>query len=158
MATMEFGGEEILAATPDRVYDFLTDLDGFPAVIPELVSHERPDPSTLQCVVRPGFSFLRGTMKLRFTLDELVPPSSAVMRIDAAGIGVSMKVASRMKFEPYADAAAAGGGPATKVVWQSTVSDLKGLVATISPGLVRSAADQVLQHGWKKLREKLAQS
>jgi hypothetical protein len=32
---------------------------------------------------------------------------------------------------------------------------MKGLVATISPGLVRAAADQTVRNGWKKLHERL---
>lgn len=152
MATMQFGGEELFAAPPERVYALLTDLDGLPASIPDLASSKRLDERTLEAVVRPGFSFLRGTMKLKISLVELTPPSAATLKIDAAGIGVGMKVTSQMKLEPTAD------GAQTKLAWQADVSDLKGLVATISPGLVRAAADQVIRHGWQQMHAKLATS
>lgn len=152
MANMEFEGEETFAAPRERVYALLVDLDALPASIPDLTSSKKVDDRTLEAVVRPGFSFLRGTMKLRFTLDELTPTTHAVLKIDASGIGVSMKVASRMQLS---DATAPDGSPATKLVWKAEVSDLKGLVATVSPGLVRAAADQVVRNGWSQLHAKL---
>ena len=147
MADLRFDGEERFGAPPERVFALLTDLDRLGTSIPDRVSSERVDERTLNAVVRPGFSFLRGTMKLRVTLEELNPPTSAVMRIDSQGIGVSMQVESRMTLTP--------DGDGTKVVWQSNVTQMKGLVATISPGLVRAAAEQVVQSGWKQLHEQL---
>jgi len=149
MAAMQFSGEETFAASRERVYSLLVDLDALPESIPDLVSHKRVDERTMEAVVRPGFSFLRGTMKLRFSLDELVAPSAAVLKIDASGIGVSMKVTSRMQLSELAD------GAETKVAWAADVTDLKGLVATVSPGLVRAAADQILRNGWDQLRMRL---
>ena len=149
-ANMQFDGEEIIPAPPDRVYAVVTDLDSLPASIPDLVSSEKLDAQTLQCTVRPGFSFLRGTMKLKISLADAVPPDSVTMKIDSAGIGVSMKIASRLKLQPHV----LDGRPATKLAWQAEVTDLKGLVATVSPGLVRTAADQVVRHGWRQLHEK----
>src|SRR5690242_16525418 len=100
-ANMQFNGEEIIAAPPPRVYEVVTDLDGLPASIPDLVSSEKVDPNTLQCTVRPGFSFLRGTMKLKISLADAAPPESVTMKIDSAGIGVSMKITSKLKLEPH---------------------------------------------------------
>lgn len=150
MATLQFGGEERFAAPPEKVYALLTDLDGLGASIPDLVSAERVDERTLACTVRPGFSFLRGTMKLKITLDELTPPSQATLKIDSQGIGVAMKVVSQMTLEP--DAAG------TKLTWNAAVPEMKGLVATVSPGLVKAAADQVIRHGWKQMHERLGET
>jgi carbon monoxide dehydrogenase subunit G len=149
MANLQFEGEETFAAPRERVYSMLVDLDALPEGIPDLASSKRIDAETLEAVVRPGFSFLRGTMKLRISLHDLTPPSDATMQIDASGIGVSMKVVSHIQL---ADDPATGG---TKVVWRAEVSNLKGLVATVSPGLVRAAADQIVHNGWKRLHERL---
>ena len=61
---LEFGGTEQFAAEPEKLYALLTDLDAMAGTIPDLVSAERVELRTLKCVVRPGFSFLRGTMRL----------------------------------------------------------------------------------------------
>ena len=102
MPALQFGGEEQFAAPPEKVFALLTDLDGLGASIPDLVAAKRVDDRTLECTVRPGFSFLRGTMKLRITLDELAPPSATVMKIDSSGIGVAMKIVSRLTLTPDA--------------------------------------------------------
>jgi carbon monoxide dehydrogenase subunit G len=149
MATLQFGGEELFLAPPDKVYALLTDLDGLGASIPDLVSAQRVDERTLNCTVRPGFSFLRGTMKLKITLDELAPPTQATLRIDSQGIGVAMKVVSRMSLEP--------DGAGTKLTWSADVPEMKGLVATVSPGLVKAAAEQVIRHGWKQMHVRLGE-
>lgn len=155
MAVLQFGGEERFVAAPEKVYALLTDLDGLGASIPDLVSAQRVDERTLNCTVRPGFSFLRGTMKLKITLDELTPPpenvpSKATLRIDSQGIGVAMKVVSRMTLEP--------DGTGTKLTWSADVPEMKGLVATVSPGLVKAAAEQVIRHGWKQMHERLGEA
>ena len=80
MAGMQFGGEEVFAASQETVYAMLVDLDALAEGIPDVVSSERIDDRSLRAVVRPGFSFLRGTMKLKIELAELAPPTSALMR------------------------------------------------------------------------------
>ncbi len=76
-APLTFGGEESFAAPPERLFGLLTDLDGLADTIPDLVSSHRVDDRTLECVVRPGFSFLRGTMRVTIRLGELnLPPES----------------------------------------------------------------------------------
>jgi len=147
MPPLQFSGEETLAAPVDRVFAALTDLDALARTLPDATSIERINERTLAAVVRPGFSFLRGTLKLRIALENLVPPTTAAMRIEAQGIGVAMTVVSQMRLE--------ADGDATRAVWRAEVLQMKGLVATVSPGLVRAAADQVVRDGWKQLRERV---
>jgi carbon monoxide dehydrogenase subunit G len=149
MAPIEFGGEESFTSPPERVFNVLTDFDQITRTIPDLVSSERVDASTLKCVVRPGFSFLRGTLKLTIRLADVQPPAAAQpgnarMTVDASGIGMSMRVESQLRVEP------AGSG--SKLVWTSTVAEAKGLIASVSPALLRAAADNVIRHAWLQVR------
>lgn len=147
MENVQFGGEEHFAATPEKLFDALTDLEGIEHMIPDVVSAERRGDGSLACVVRPGFSFLRGTLKLVLRVSGLHRPSSAAMEVAAQGIGVSMHVVSQFHIlsEP--------GGSLLR--WQAELRDVRGLIATVSPGLVRAAADQVIHQAWKKLHERL---
>ncbi|MGD9720998.1 MAG: SRPBCC domain-containing protein [Pirellulales bacterium] len=147
--TIEFGGEEQFAAPPEKLYGLLTDLDGLAATIPDLVSSERVDANTLKCVVRPGFSFLRGTMKLAITLGETSPPERATMQVSAQGIGVAMDVASQLHIRPDGDGA--------RLEWSAQVTQLKGLIAAVSPALIKAAADQVIRHAWTQVRKQLGE-
>jgi carbon monoxide dehydrogenase subunit G len=147
---IEFGGEEQFASTPEKLYALLTDLDAMRHTIPDLVSAEMVDPDTMKCVVRPGFSFLRGTMRLTIALVDREPPTSATMRVAAQGIGVGMTVASRLNIEPV--------GAGSLLRWTASVEELKGLIAAVSPGLITAAADQVIKHAWNEVRKKLGEA
>jgi len=145
----QFGGEELFRAAPERLYAQLTDLEAMMRTIPDLVSSERVDDRSMRCVVRPGFSFLRGTLKLVISLDDLQPPTAASMHIAAQGIGVSMRVASKLRI-----AADAGG---SKLAWAAQVEEIKGLAAALSPALIKAAADQVIRHAWTQVRAQMGE-
>jgi 2-furoyl-CoA dehydrogenase large subunit len=146
---IEFGGEERFAASPQRLYSLLTDLDAMTGTIPDLVSSEKVDERAMKCVVRPGFSFLRGTMRLTISLGECQPPESATMSVAAHGIGVSMNVVSQLRVAPD------DGG--SRLTWTARVEELKGLISAVSPGLITAAADQVIRHAWSQVRRQLGE-
>jgi uncharacterized protein len=147
-APLIFGGEELLDTPPERVFDLLTDLDRLSATIPDLVSAEKTDARTLECVVRPGFSFLRGTLRLTISVGELNRPTSATMHVAAKGIGTQIGVESHIKL----DAEQKG----TRVHWSAQVVELKGLVATVGRTLISAAAEQVIRSAWQRIRETLS--
>ena len=126
----------------------VTDLDALAATIPDITSAERLDEQTLRCVVRPGFSFLRGTLHTTIELDDLQPPESAVMRIASQGIGATVKMESRLRISPTDD-----GG--SRLDWTAAVTELKGLVATISRPLIQAAAEKTIVQAWQRIREKV---
>ncbi len=96
MANYEpFSGTERLAATPDEVYAFVTNLDELVKIVPGLVSSERVGDSAIKCSVRPGFSFIRTTLKQTFTIIEREPGKRVVMQVDASGIGTAFTVRLR---------------------------------------------------------------
>lgn len=149
-AANEFGGEESFASPPERVYALLTDLDAMASTIPDLVSSEKVDDRTLKCVIKPGFSFLRGTMRSTIQLGECTPNERAAMNVEAAGIGVGMLIASQLDIQPE--------GSGSRLIWRATIEQRKGLLAAVSPSLIRGAADQVIRHTWNAVRLKLGEA
>lgn len=147
---LEFSGEELFAAPPEALFAAMTDVRLIAQCIPDLTSSNVIDGQTLECVVRPGFSFLRGTLKVRIRIEDLQPPNHATSRVESSGIGQSLKLVSRMAIAP------AEGG--SKLVWQAEVTERKGLVAAISPALIRGAADQVIRQSWSKIRAQLGEA
>lgn len=145
---LQFGGAEHFDAEPARVFAAAIDLDAVPGNIPDLVSHERVDEHTLRAVVKPGVAFLRGTLKMEIQLVDLHPPESGTMMLLVQGIGTTIRVESKMKIS------AEGNG--SRLDWQATVTEMKGLIATVSPGLVKATAEQTITQGWVRLRERLA--
>jgi carbon monoxide dehydrogenase subunit G len=145
---LTFGGNETFSAPPEQVFAALTDLDRLPSLIPDLVSAEKVDDRTLNCVVRPGFSFLRGTLRMTIAIVDLVPPKSASMKVSASGIGAQIEIASSLDIAPK--------DSGSTLTWSATVTELKGLVATISRPLISAAADQVIRKAWQRLQAELA--
>lgn len=143
-----FTGTELMHADVERVFATLTDLGGIAPLLPGLVSHEVIDARTMKAVVRPGFSFVRTTMKLTFALGETQPPAHAAMNIMAAGIGAGMEIEANVQLAP----AEAG---ATRVDWQARVKRLSGLLTHVGPSLIQGAANQVIADGWTAVRRKI---
>lgn len=149
-ALTEFGGVERFQAAPERLFEVLTDLDTLSRSVPDLVSAEVVDDRTLNCVVKPGFSFLRGTLKLTISLARVEPPEAAEMQIAVRGIGAAMQISSEMSVSP--DEAG------SKLEWRGRIDSVSGLLGAIPNGLVKAAADQTIRHGWERVREKLGEA
>lgn len=148
-ALTEFGGVELFQAPPARLFEVLTDLDTLAACVPDLVSAEAAGDRTLNCVVKPGFSFLRGTLKLTIALTRVEAPTAAEMSISVRGIGAAMQVKSEMTVSPE--------GSGSRLDWRAGIESVSGLLGAVPHGLVRGAADQTIRHGWQRVREKLGE-
>lgn len=146
----EFGGEEHFTASADRVYALLTNLDAMAGTIPDLVSSEKVDDLTMKCVIKPGFSFLRGTMRTTISLSECQSPERATMNVDAQGIGVGMGIVSQLRVVPE--------GTGSRLEWNARIEHVKGLISAVSPSLIKAAADQVIRHAWSSVRKELGEA
>ncbi|MBM4107317.1 MAG: hypothetical protein FJ255_00625 [Phycisphaerae bacterium] len=144
-SSIELSGSEVFDAPPETVFDTVTDLDKVKSLIPDLVSAEKDADGSLRCVVKPGFSFVRGTLKTTLRVAESNRPSLAVIRVTSAGIGMGMELESRLSISPEP-------GGKTRMDWKGSVLERKGLIAAVSPGLIRGAAEKTVKDGWDKLR------
>lgn len=142
---MSFGGEELFKAPPEKIYALVTEPTSLVKTIPDLASHEILPDGTLKCVVTPGFSFVRGRMDVTMQIVDRDPPKAASMRATSSGIGMQFTVESKLNISPH------DGG--TKLVWEAKVVEMKGLVATLSGGLIHAAAEHVIKQTWTGLRE-----
>ena len=144
-----FSGEELFNATPKKAFAVLTDLEALPSAMPGVASSQRLDERTLKATVRPGFSFVGGQIRLTLHLVEASAPASAVMRVEAQGIGMSMQVESRLVLSPLDD------GRRTRLAWVARVSEIKGLITAVPAGLIRAAAEKTISDGWNRLRARI---
>lgn len=147
--TDRFSGEETFAATPEKLFTTLTDLKALAGSMPDVQSSEVVDDRTVRAVVRPGFSFLRGTMKVTVTLTDSEAPRRAVMRTSASGIGVGMEIEAKMTIEPHE------GGKASRLLWEAAVLERKGLMSAVPSSLIQAAAEKTIRDGWTSLRKRV---
>jgi carbon monoxide dehydrogenase subunit G len=151
MATQleSFAGQEQFAAPSSRIFAIMTDPDSLAKAVPNMESCERVDDKTLRGSVRPGFSFLRASLRMVLTVTEATPaaaaaPARIAMTISSQGIGASMKVECRIEIHD--------DGDGCRAAWEAKVHELKGLITAVSPTLIRGAADKVIRDGWEAVR------
>ena len=142
-----FLGDTILPFPPQAVRDALVGLEGVARNMGDVTSVEREDSRTLKLVVRPGFSFIRGTLRVTMTIDEVEPGRTLVQTAKSEGIGLSMTIESAITLEP--------AGTGTKASWEARVVERKGLVSAIGASLIQAAANKVLEDGWNAVRKTL---
>jgi carbon monoxide dehydrogenase subunit G len=142
-------GEEILNAPPAKVFAQVSDLDALAQMIPDLHSSEKVDARTLKCVVRPGFSFIRGTMKLTIALTDITPETSMKMLVKCSGIGLTMDIESMLELSPLEN------GARTKLAWQTQVMNRTGLISLVGSSLIQGAAEKTIRDGWGKLKARV---
>jgi carbon monoxide dehydrogenase subunit G len=147
---IELAGTELFAAPREAVFDLLADLDQLAANIPDLESSQRVDEQTLACVVRPGFSFMRGRVNLTIRVAEVRRPEAARMETQMKGIGQAMQAESAIALQPTPEGC--------QLDWKVQVWELKGLIATVSPSLVKAAAERIVVQSYAKIRENLAKT
>lgn len=141
-------GEEIFNAPVAKVFAQVSDLDALAAMIPDLQSSEKVDARTLKCVVRPGFSFIRGTMKLNIVLTEVQADTTVKMEVKSSGIGLSMEIESTLELSPL--------DGKTILRWTTQVTSRTGLISLVGASLIQGAAEKTIKEGWEKLRSRVA--
>jgi carbon monoxide dehydrogenase subunit G len=107
----------------------------------------RHDDRSAAVVVRPGFSFVRGTLEVSFEFTEADPLRSARVLIHVKGIGSSAELESLINLTP----AEVG----TEVAWSVNATQIGGLLKAVSRGLIQAAAQKVAADTWTQIRKRL---
>jgi carbon monoxide dehydrogenase subunit G len=147
---LHFEGDKDFPQAPAVLWPKLSDIRFLATCVPDAESVTHPDADTAQCVLRPGFSFARGTLDLTMRVVDRVDGTSARLLLDTKGIGTTSKVEAAFSL------AAESGG--TKLRWTTDVKELGGLLKAVPQGLLRAAAQKVIADAWAALDEKLKQS
>ena len=143
-----FEGERIFALPPAELWPKLRDAAFLVACIPEGTPHEGATRDRAVCTVRPGFSFMRGSLDVTIDVLDGVEPASLRYMQKSKGIGTTSEVETSLTLEPHE------GG--TKIKWRAEVKSLGGLLKMAPSGLIRGAANKVIEDGWAGVAEKLA--
>ena len=144
---LQLSGEEHFSQTPTEIWPRLTDSEFLAKCLPDLASAESDGSGRLVCRVRPGLSFIKGTLKVTLDIFDQQPPDSVRMRIHSKGIGASALVEMAFKMSEIE----AG----TQLSWSAEVKDLSGLLKPISHSLIAAAARKVIEDGWAAFRNQL---
>lgn len=144
---LHFEGDRDLPQPPSTLWAKLSDLHFLAQCVPDAESITYPELDVVQCTVRPGLSFVRGTLDLTMRLLDRVDESSARLHLATKGIGSSSTVESAFTLAPQ--------GTGSRVHWTADVTQLGGLLKMVPQGLLHAAAQKVIADAWAALEKKL---
>jgi carbon monoxide dehydrogenase subunit G len=142
-------GDRDFALPPQALWDKLSDARFLVACIPDVESVARAESAEAVCTIRPGFSFVRGTLELTIRLVEAAPGQSVKLLLLSKGMGNSSTVEATMAFVPHE------GG--TRVRWVAQIKEMGGLMKMVPQGLVRGAAQKVVADAWTAVEARVKQ-
>jgi carbon monoxide dehydrogenase subunit G len=145
---VRFEGDRDFRQAPEELFARLTDARFLAQCIPDVESVTEQEADRAALVLRPGFSFVRGTLEVTLRVVEAVAPTSARLLLTSKGIGTSSEVEATLALAPH--------GTGTRVHWTAEVKSLGGLLKMVPSGLVRGAAEKVVGDAWNAVEAKLA--
>jgi hypothetical protein len=148
MTMLHLKGEEEFVQPPDILWQSLVRPEFLCQCFPGVDRVIRADERSASLVVRPGFSFIRGTLDVSFEFAETDPPHSARVLIHIKGIGSSAELETRLELT------STDGG--THVRWAADAKQMGGLLKAVSHGLLQAAAERVAADMWLAVRQRVS--
>lgn len=144
---LQFQGEKEFARPVSDVWKKLRDASFLIGCIPEATVVGDPERDHAKCSIRPGFAFIRGTLEVNLDIAAAAENDTVKINLSSRGIGSSADVEAALNF--------LAEGEGCKVEWKADVVRLGGLLRAIPGGLIRGAAQKVIEDVWKTIGEKL---
>jgi carbon monoxide dehydrogenase subunit G len=140
-------GTKDLALPPEAVWRKLRDAGFLVQCIPGVESVKQSGSDEASCVIRPGFSFVRGTLEVTIHIAEATEPTAVRLAIASRGIGSSSQVDGRVNI--------AIQDSGSRVSWSADVTELGGLLKAVPQGLLKASAQKVIGDVWNGVESKL---
>jgi carbon monoxide dehydrogenase subunit G len=144
---MIFEGDREFSAELRNVWTKLRDARWLVQCIPDSSPGEAGEMDRATCSVRPGFAFVRGSLDVVLELQEVVEGRSLRFLITSKGIGSSADVETTLTFASHESG--------TRVHWKAEIKRLGGLLKAVPAGLIRGAAQKVIEDVWTSVAERM---
>jgi carbon monoxide dehydrogenase subunit G len=131
-----FEGDKDFPLAPAELFTQLTDARFLVKCLPDLESTSEVTADHARVVLRPSLVFMRGTLNVDMKVVDIVAPTSARLVLDSKGIGSSSKVEASLTLTPKESG--------SHVHWVAEIKELGGLLKLVPGGLIRGAAQKVL--------------
>ena len=143
---IDLSGAERFTQSAAEVWRRLSDLSSLAGAIPGLSSMSRTSEDHVTCKVKPGLSFLTGSLSTTIDVQERAEPR-LVLGIRSKGIGSMAAVTTTFVVGDADDGSA--------VDWTATVDELGGLLKPVGAALIEAAAGKVIASAWEGFRAQL---
>jgi carbon monoxide dehydrogenase subunit G len=145
---LRFEGSKDLPRAPAEVWNKLSDARFLVQCVPGVESVARAERTSVVCTLRPGFAFVRGTLELSLQVVDAVPDTSARLLLQTKGIGTTSEVEARWSVQPQ--------GSGSRLTWSAEIKSLGGLLKAVPQGLIKAAAQKVIDDALATVAAKLA--
>src|SRR5262245_14597854 len=147
---LRFEGEKDFPRhAPAELWARLSDARFLVQCIPDVHEVREQTAGQAVCVLRPGFAFVRGTLEVTLRVAEANSPSSVRLALSSKGIGTTSEVEATIDIAPQ--------GAGSRVQWVAEVKSLGGLLKAVPQGLIRGAAQKVVNDAWTAVEAHLEQ-
>lgn len=138
---LPFEGNKTFAQPADFLWEKLHDARFLGKCIPDVEAVTETTKTSFACRLRPGFSFVRGTLDLTLQVSDASPMQPIRLELRTRGIGTSSAVQAVLEVRAIESG--------SNVHWLVDV-ELGGLLKAVPGGLLRAAAQKVLSDAWEK--------
>jgi carbon monoxide dehydrogenase subunit G len=145
---VRFEGDRDFNQGQAEMFARLTDARFLVQCIPDVETITSQDADNAVLVLRPGFSFVRGTLEVTLQVVDRVSPTSARVLLLSKGIGSSADVEAGLALSSEREGV-------TRVHWTAEIKSLGGLLKMVPSGLIRGAAEKVINDAWARVVEKV---
>jgi carbon monoxide dehydrogenase subunit G len=144
---LRFEDDKTSMVEPSTFWAYLTDLRFLTQCIPNIESMVESPPDQVRFKLRPGVSFVRGTLDVTFKVEKVEPGKSARYSIHSQGIGSSSDVQVLLTLAPE--------GNGSHLHWIVDIKSLGGLMKAVPQGLIKASAQKVIADIWAIVEKKL---
>jgi carbon monoxide dehydrogenase subunit G len=142
------GQKDFPRHTLAALFDKLSDTSFLVQCVPDVHEIKEQAREQAKFVLRPGFAFIRGSLDVTMRVMEAASPVVRLV-LTSKGIGTSSEVEAALTVS----ALEAG----TRVNWTAEVKSLGGLLKAVPRGLIRGAAQKVINDVWNAIEARLNQ-
>ena len=146
---LHFEGNTDLARNPVDVYARLSDARFLVQCIPGVEKVTLAEAQRAVCTLRPGFSFVRGTLEVTLSVVETATGKSTRLKLESKGVGTTSQLEVILAYASHE------GG--TRIHWTADITQLGGLLKAVPQGLIKGAAQKVIADAWGNVEAKLGE-
>jgi uncharacterized protein len=139
-------GEYTINSPIEKTYESLTTPAFMVSCIPDLQSNTIHDSEHFDAKIRVGISLVRGTVDMKFQLEDKRPPGHAKLVGDGSGAGSKMHIESVFDLVPE--------GNSTQMTWAAD-ADFSGLMAGIGGSVLKGQSEKQVNQIFYNIKSKL---
>lgn len=151
---LQFEGDRRFSLPPSELWNRLTDTRFLLGCIPDVETVHDLQPDRARLTIRPGFAFVRGSLEVSLQVVPQQSPTLVQILLSSKGIGSSSEVEAQLQLTP-SEESEESATTTTTVHWTMVVKSLGGLLKLVPGGLIRGAAQQVVEQAWNKVEENI---